>query len=252
MSSQYVGSLTFWGAIKNGLWGAYSGDVSYNGPLWTIRLELIGSLVLFGFSSLFYKSNLFVLYVAVFSFFMSVIFGLDGLYVSLFLMGAVLQKVKSFRLPLWSIVLVVPLATQNPWTREMVFLKDLLALDLDLDVFFHAIAAVMLVSLVIDRRVWVLSSRWVVFLGKLSFSLYALHIPVMMSFGAWVFNVGCVKGLCGAYAVYSMGVSLVFSLLGAVVFYYFVDVKSQVLASWVVGLVREYEGCHKSSGSRVD
>ena len=40
-------------AVNEGTWGAFTGTVRYNLPLWTMQLELIGSFLVFGFLALF-------------------------------------------------------------------------------------------------------------------------------------------------------------------------------------------------------
>ncbi len=60
LASQYPVHLTGLGTLKSRLIGVYQGNVQYNGPLWTILLELFGSFFLIGFVSLFYRSNFFL------------------------------------------------------------------------------------------------------------------------------------------------------------------------------------------------
>lgn len=152
LASAYPAHLTWLGAIKCGLIGAYQGNVQYNGPLWTIRLELLGSFILFGFVGIFYNERLFPIYALIASCFMSLLFGNNGLYISLFLVGAVFNKHPTLRLSTIWLIPATVLATENPWTTEVIFIQRQVNIPVDVDVLCHAIAAVLLVSVVLNSK----------------------------------------------------------------------------------------------------
>ncbi len=188
LASAYPTQLTWLGALKCGLIGAYQGNVQYNGPLWTIRLELLGSFVLFGFAGLFYKSRFFLIYALIASCFMSLLFNNDGLYLSLFLIGAAFHKHPKSRFSVWWLIPAMVLATENPWTPEVTFIRERINTPIDIDVLCHSIAAILMVGVVLNSKHLqnALSGPVILFLGRISFSLYAVHLPVMMSAGTWV------------------------------------------------------------------
>ncbi|MBU9501445.1 acyltransferase [Burkholderia multivorans] len=187
LANAYHGTLTVLGAIKCGLIGAYEGNVAYNEPLWTIRLELLGSFLLFGFAALFYNTRLFPIYVAAAACFMSALWGDDGLYLSLFLLGAILIKYQRIRLPLIWIVPALLIATENQWTPEAIFISSRIPLPVSIQALCHAGAAFLMLAVTL-RSDWLqrlLSTPPVAFLGRISFALYAFHLPIMMSIGTW-------------------------------------------------------------------
>ncbi|MFD1557198.1 acyltransferase family protein [Paraburkholderia silviterrae] len=188
LADEYREPLSFFGAIKCGLIGAYEGNLAYNGPLWTIRLELLGSFLLFGFAALFYTARHFPLYVATAICFMSALWGDDGLYLSLFLLGGMLVKYQRLRLPLIWIIPALVLATENQWTPEALFVSSHLPLPVSINALCHGAAAflILAVTLKSDAFQRLLSIPPIAFLGRISFALYAFHLPIMMSIGAWV------------------------------------------------------------------
>ena len=200
LANAYPAQLTWLGALKCGLIGAYQGNVQYNGPLWTIRLELLGSFVLFGFVGLFYKSRFFLIYALIASCFMSLLFNNDGLYLSLFLIGAAFHKYPKSRFSVLWLIPAMVLATENPWTPEVIFIRERINVPINIDVLCHSIAAILMVAVVLNSRhiQKFLSGPVTLFLGRISFSLYAVHLPIMMSVGTWFMVHWC--GRFGALA----------------------------------------------------
>ena len=53
----FTGAPSFMSALYQSLIGVYAGETSYNGPLWTIKIELFASFFIFAYCALFYKNK---------------------------------------------------------------------------------------------------------------------------------------------------------------------------------------------------
>ncbi|NKB84088.1 acyltransferase [Ochrobactrum grignonense] len=89
--------------IKQGLTVIFHGQSPQNGVLWTMRIEFLGSMILFGLCSLFYKSNFYGIISLLFSVFLISYYGETGLYVSLFIAGSYILKRKNLYL-FWPLI----------------------------------------------------------------------------------------------------------------------------------------------------
>ena len=192
LREMYDFNLTLGTAVYQGLWGAYRGDYSYNGVLWTISIELWGSILLFGFVALFYRSSAYEALVLVAVLALVSLGGDTGVYYSLFLGGSLLLKTKA-RVPLALLPIVVFFGIQNPHTPFVKWCGAVLtsrhvALGATPSVLFSAAAALILVPMVVsDKRLSTfLSTRPLVWLGNISFSLYAVHALLIPSVGSWI------------------------------------------------------------------
>lgn len=231
LAGNYPAPLTWLGSFKCGIIGAYQGYVQYNGPLWTIRLELLGSFILFGFVGLFFKDRLFVIYSLAASLFMMLLFGNNGAYLSLFLMGAVLCKHHNFRLSTAWLIPAAFLASQNQWTPDVIYARAHIHINVDFDILCHAVAAILLVGIVLNSKCIqnILSNAVIMFLGRISFSLYAVHLPIMMSLGA--LSMVYWDGRTGAVA--AIVITIFVSIVVAYIFTETFDKWSQKLANMV-------------------
>lgn len=241
MESAYRIPLTFFGAIQNGLIGAYEGNITYNGPLWTIRLELLGSFMLFGFAALFYNTRLFPAYVAVAACFASMLWGDDGLYLSLFLLGAVLVKYQHIRLSLVWMLPALFLATENQWTPEVMLISSVLKFPVSINAICHAASAFLTLAVVLksDWLQRVLSIAPIALLGRISFALYAFHVPIMMSIGTWVF-MHSGTGILGA--ALAVAATLITSLIVALYASITIDQWSQRISGYIAKKLLKDDG----------
>lgn len=193
LAQYYPDRLLFWHSVRVGMLGAFTGDDLYNFPLWTMRVELFGSLLLFAVAALFYKNRNFWVVCVAATFTLCYLCGNFGVYYALFLVGAMLLRYQSIRLPAWGIVVALMLGSENIWTPEAFWAAPYLHFTgIDFDVMCHAIASVLLVSSVLKSpsASRVLSCRPVAYLGKLSFAMYALHAVVMLSVGSHILSLG--------------------------------------------------------------
>jgi len=244
----YRQQLSFPSALFNAFVGApLFSQTGLNPPVWTIQVELIGSIFLFSMLALFERRPIqLVLWSTFFSillsfqtpnalFYMSFIAGAllnhavqglqgrQGLSAVLFIIG--LSAVSYNHARVFDIVRAIPLPSFQPYGPDMASKPRLV---------WHTIGSIALVAGVLGWRpasYW-LSTRIPVYLGKISFAMYLIHMPLVMSVGLWTLKGGLAAGLSRggaitlAYAAYLVCVVLLSS-----VFHRWIDVPSMALAS---------------------
>jgi peptidoglycan/LPS O-acetylase OafA/YrhL len=247
----FIPSLT--GALYNGLVGIYLPssitDISYNGVLWSLRVELYGSMFLFGFIALFGKSKFICTIAIIFSVVLIYTLSSTGIYVSLFLAGYLLNTVsESSKHLAWEKYLVLPalyLGSLDQWCQDGLFLREYFAFlwggewDFNHTIFPHAIGAVLLLFSILRGRLLknIFSLKLFLLLGRWSFSLYVVHIVVILSIGNCIFASLARTGhyrlgaLCAIVAVFI----IVFAL--SEILQRTVDLPSQKLAKKIASLI---------------
>lgn len=99
----------------------------------------------------------------------------------------------------------------------------------------HAIGAIILVTATLHNSTIqrILSVRPIIWLGRVSFSLYAVHIPIIFSIGSIVFLQMARNGHYNLGAIVSIVVTLTLSLALSEILTRFVDVPSQRFSKWL-------------------
>ncbi|WP_175982543.1 acyltransferase family protein [Caballeronia zhejiangensis] len=237
----YRQPLTFIGSIWNGLAGAYRGDDSYNYPLWTLSIELTGSLMLFGIAALFYRSERFWIVALAVAAGWITLFGTRGVYYTLFLAGALMLRYPSLRLRWYWLIPAAYLGAENIWLPEMVFVQNAIPKSWNLDVTAcaHAIGAVMMLASVLGsaKLKSVFGCRPLAWLGRVSFSLYVCHAIVIASVGCWVLEVFALRGELHLGGLLAIAATVVVSLVLAQLMTTLVDGPAQRLANWIANAV---------------
>jgi len=193
--------LSLLGAIKEGLFNAFLfGDVHFDSPLWTMRIELFGSFAVFLAAPILFAIRSWPLRLALI---FVVMISAGGIYpytyVSDFLIGTILAMLYSEdRLPfftnLQAAILGVVALYLFSFTYEQKLLIDAPIKAImppgDTSHFVWDAGAVLMILLLLGnptlRRVF--SHSWAIWLGLLSFPIYLLHGPIMLSAGATAFN----------------------------------------------------------------
>ena len=252
----YNDPVSFAGALFRGLIAApMFGRNDLNAPLWTIQVELVGSMLLFACYALFGTRNKFqlVFWFAFFALVISSRFDVlfskgnsEPLYYLSILAGSLLHVVEDrlrrtaqFSLaclvggvifisfsyaPVFALLQAVRLPDLSPYGPDM---------HGDLRVFWHSVGAVLLVAGVIGSSgaSRVLAHPVLVYVGRISFALYLLHFPVILSLSIRTAQWGKSLGLnyvafCGVAFVVTMAVLFTLSEL----FYRWIDRPSMMLA----------------------
>jgi len=182
------------GAIKSGVWQsffAYDPFSTYNGVLWTMEKELYGSIFLFAFLALLgHRRSRFLAYPLITLF--NIKLGLAWL--DAFVAGIVLCDlfVNRNKLQLVQLALRWPILNFVRHSRLLTVLFWILVLVSagfgnirgSYLVFGTTAVALTLISPCTQRF---LSSCIPVFLGKISFGVYLIHLPLICSFSSWAY-----------------------------------------------------------------
>lgn len=191
----------FWDAVKEGLWGmyfAYDQVNSYNAVLWTMKYELKGSILLLAFLALFgnirRREWIYLCFIIIF---------IDTIYPT-FIFGAILSDMmysaegekyreflanKSF-LP-W-IALIVGVFFYfyaldfNFVLYEKLNFSIFAKMNIRVEPFYHVLGSVLVVFAIfrLECLQRIFSHRFFTTVGKYSFSLYAMHSILLLSFGS--------------------------------------------------------------------
>lgn len=180
----------------------FGNSFDLNGPLWTLQIELIGSLLLFSSYAILRRRSL-VMSCVWFAFIADVLAsaGPSILYYLAILAGSLLNLGRAWlagRAILSTILVALGVlgvmadnAEHFAWLRSL-SLPNLQPFGPDFNknpvLLWQTLGSVALVAGVLGSG-WVarcLSSRPLVFLGKISFSLYLIHTPVLMSLTFWL------------------------------------------------------------------
>jgi len=244
----YTEPVSFLNAVLNGLFMApLFGDSSINGPLWTLQTELLGSILLFASYALFGRRSL-LLMCAWFLFFANILGGKQPhvLYYLGLLAGSLLHVVTPWlkAKPLVSSIfvglgLIGVMADYSSLYSPLLSmpLPNLQTVGPDFNankvLFWQAIGAVSLVAGVLGAG-WfarILASPIPAYLGRISFAVYLLHMPLIMSLAFWGLLAGRKMGL-GYLGSVTVSFTLFMALLVvlAELFTRFVDSPSIKLA----------------------
>jgi peptidoglycan/LPS O-acetylase OafA/YrhL len=247
-------------AMFQGLFGApLFGETSLNSPLWTLRIELIGSILLFAVQVLFAGRS----YAVMAAWFVVLATALTRqspfavFYVAI-LLGSLLHPMTGWlRAHRWgtSLCLAAGLvlcayeySTAYAWLNG-VRLPNLLPYAADLNAdrrsFWNTLGAFFLVAGVVGSRTagLLLANRILVYLGRISFALYLLHWPIICSLSFFAVKQGLDHGLSYAGAVaLSLVLTIAVSILLSDLFYRWVDLPSIRFAARVEVLVGSRPG----------
>ena len=216
--------------LRTCLWDTFTqpGFPPVNPAYWTMRIELIGSIFIFVLSALRVTKMDCLLAAVVFA----AILG-EPLYLC-FGLGACLrlwfEQRPLFRvanLPGWSVFLFGAFCLSYPYFSIEGTAWDFAAFipASNRDVYFRIVGATLLVAVAISwpPLVWLLGRPLPKFLGRVSFSTYLIHFPIVFSLGGAVFIVAAAHiGYLGS-VVFSLGIVAVASLSAAYVLTKLVD-----------------------------
>jgi peptidoglycan/LPS O-acetylase OafA/YrhL len=193
--------LTFFNALREGLFIAFlTGDVHFDSPLWTMRIELFCSFAIFLAAPVLFEIQSWPLRLALIFVAMLLCGGIYPItYFSDFLIGTILAILYTEdRLPVFSgrqallLGIVAIYLFSFTYEQKLLIHAPLKAImpPGDTSHFVWDAGAVLMIMLLLGnpalRRFF--SKSWAVWIGLLSFPIYLLHGPIMLSAGAATFN----------------------------------------------------------------
>ena len=185
--------------IRTAFYGVFiEGDGRYNTVLWTISLEFIGSMLVFAFLALFGKlSKRFIVYfvLAVIFFktpFLAFIFGiiLADRFEYLRSSGFSKWMNKGLFIPVTAIALLIGSVPFTPYFSYAY--PSLKFLNIDsytrIQTIHTFVAALLVVSIICSKPlISFLSHKIFTYLGRISFGVYLMHIPVLFTLTMFAF-----------------------------------------------------------------
>lgn len=260
----YSETTTLLHSIYVGLIGApIFGDVMLNVPLWTLHIEIVGSLLLFALYYLFGLNHK-ILLLLCFVFFSLALgnprpfaFYMLGspLYYFSFILGSFLnlteEWLKQRQLFSGIILLLGIIVSCVDYSPTFSFinsipLPNLMPYSVDFNaqqrLFYYSIGAVLMVAGILGFRpaAKILSKKIFAYLGKLSFSIYLLHWPIICSFSFWAVQKSFLytnKHFTSLVIAYVLTCIVIWIL--SVLFYRFVDKPSIQFSSWLAKAICE-------------
>lgn len=184
-------------AIAQGVYGVFAdGTSTYNPVLWTIKYEFIGSFIVFGIALLFSASK----YRWIVYLFLSLVFISTwylGFVIGMALADAYVNYNKRLRsIPAWvlgiGLLVGVGLGAFPPTNLDGTVYKWILLpgmTQVQNISFYLTLAATLVILgvLLLPRMNSFFSQSKIAFLGKYTFALYLVHMPILFSLGTTVF-----------------------------------------------------------------
>jgi peptidoglycan/LPS O-acetylase OafA/YrhL len=224
LKSFYVSPLTVDGAFFQGMFGTFfKGQAAYNFVLWTMQIELFGSLLVFfncvflngvRFRSAFYALECLALVY---------LLGNVGLYYVSFIVGMFFAQYRKMNIPEWAAALFLAgalfLGSYHP-ASYMSFIEVLIVPNYtDQLCYFFAGILLLLGALYSTRAQRFLSSKVSVFMGRISFSLYLIHSLVLASAGVFAYRLAHVYAGSDLSGAVSTVMTVIAAILAAWIFY---------------------------------
>jgi peptidoglycan/LPS O-acetylase OafA/YrhL len=178
-------------ALRDGTYGTILGGWSrFNPTLWTMKIELLGSMFVFAYRSLTLPGRAaplnFIFAVALLAWF----FPHDWPYYTAFLAGSHIGEARLTRSRTWLALAAIGVVIcggfdASPWYD---WTRVLPLADNERKAFFNVLGGVLLLYIVrcgcLDR---LLQSRPAQFMGRISYAFYLVHLPILLSVSAWFF-----------------------------------------------------------------
>jgi peptidoglycan/LPS O-acetylase OafA/YrhL len=189
--------LTWWGAVHEGLVSVFfSGDVHFDSPLWTMRIELFGSFAVFLAAPVLFAVQSWWVRLGLIGAVMLLAGGVYPVtYLTDFLVGTIVAMLfAEDRMPdfnNWQALVVGFLAIylfSFTYEQKLLIHAPIKAVmpEGDTSHFVWDAGAVLIIFVLLGnpflKRLF--SQSWAVWLGLLSFPIYLLHGPIILSVGA--------------------------------------------------------------------
>lgn len=175
-------------AVKSAVWDTFfdfNRDTTYNTVLWTMQPEFFGSVFLFGFLSLF--GNKTIRWFA-YPIIILILYFKELHWLNAFLLGIVLCDLYENT----DVFAKAGSALKPGWLQAFFGLGIMVLIGApNYGGVFHLIIAVVLIFLALSTKgvAGVFSAKLPVYLGKISFSLYLIHVPILCSATGFIYRI---------------------------------------------------------------
>lgn len=218
-------------ALKSGIWQtffAYSKSQTYNAVLWTMEIELYGSFFLFAYLAIIGShSKRYLLYLAT----LFVLFKLSMHWISAFVLGAMICDAFVHRA---SILEFIPVALRGFVLRffHSPLIVALLTLPIMYLIGLENVGEVLHLALAVFLTAYIaisqpagkfFSLRIPVFLGKISFGLYLVHLPIICTMAYPIYSAFSTVLITPWAALVSSFVLIILSLAGGWCLWFIAD-----------------------------
>lgn len=209
-------------AVKSAVWDTFfdfNRDTTYNTVLWTMQPEFFGSVFLFGFLSLF--GNKTIRWFA-YPIIILILYFKELHWLNAFLLGIVLCDLYENT----DVFAKAGSALKPGWLQAFFGLGIMVLIGApNYGGVFHLIIAVVLIFLALSTKgvAGVFSAKLPVYLGKISFSLYLIHVPILCSATGFIYRI--VENRMGypISAITTSVITIMLCIVAADVFYKIAD-----------------------------
>lgn len=192
----------FWGAdislqefLKDFFGSLFSSSYKYNPPLWTIKIELYGSLAVYGFLLFFsgYKYRTALIIILILFLHASLY---QGFFIGILMADVkkntnIMEVLSQKKYLKYAIIIALIYLIAYPQNVSEEFLQNTIYSHLPSKQIFNpaTLSAFLCFSLVIlsSKLQLLLGNSKMQFLGSVSYALYAIHFIVLGSFSSWLF-----------------------------------------------------------------
>lgn len=241
----YPSSITAATIAKEALYESlFLGKNKLNSPLWTMSIELVGSYLafMFAFAARWFTFALVIVFAAALSFAIHIAYLPFALS---FGVGVLLTRVSPAKWPHKAKIAILLAAIYLGGFSNDILYEPIIKLSpIDFNPLkdaMHCVGATFLVAsvLALPSLQRAFSSYFFPLLGRLSFSVYLLHFPILCSLGCFVYLWTIQWGHATA-ASSTVLIVLVTTIIAAVPFQRLVDVKSMEIAKRVDQYLRGF------------
>ena len=248
--SFYNFEISFWNALKSGFWNAFfnhNNADSYNPVLWTIYKEFLGSLFTFSlFGIVRHNPKRFILYFLI----LGVLIALHTWWLCAFVVGHMLCDYDFSSTP-----------SEIPLSKILLKIKEIEKKVLKYPIFLLIVSLVVVIfgrytlwiispklpaDLILGTFVMICVTRmkiyqqffsWKVFLwiGKYSFAIYLLHMPVLNSLTSFIIY----SEPTTAMKIFACALTYVVVVLISIPYTYFIDNNSIILGNKMAEFFRD-------------
>ncbi len=215
-------------AVKSAVWDTFfnfNRATTYNTVFWTMQPEFFGSIFLFGFLSLFGNKTIrWFMY----PFIVLILYFKELYWLNAFLSGIVLcdlyENTNAFAM--------AGRVLKKGWIQLLCGLGTMVLIGApNYGGVFHLLIATMLICLALSAQgiARFFSAKVPVYLGKISFSLYLIHVPILCSATGFVYRTTENYFLYPATAIVTSIATIAICVFAAHIFYMYADRQGIVL-----------------------